>query len=337
MAREYAAILCSIWGDPDWRQLTGEAQHLYLQLLTQGSLSFCGVTDYYPKRLAVVNINWTTDTVNEAASLLVERGYIVIDEDTDEVWIRSFVRHDGLLKKPNVAVAMAKNYQGIVSLRIRRAFVRELLRLREDERFADLTAWGTAKVAELLREPSEEPAGEPKAIGIPNPFGGGSPMVSADEPNQCLTSASASATATTPSNQQASVAVATAAPKPVRPEFEEVCAHLADAIEANGSKRPTITQKWLDAARLMIDTDGRTPDEIHGAINYSQRDEFWRANILSMPKLREKYDQLRLQAQRSGAPARPGSGPPVSTTDMRMAAVQALKADLRPDQRSIGA
>jgi hypothetical protein len=42
-----------------------------------------------------------------------------------------------------------------------------------------------------------------------------------------------------------------------------------------------------------------------------------------MPKLRDKYDQLRLQAQRNGAsrnPSRP------STTDQRVADAQALKA-----------
>ena len=49
----------------------------------------------------------------------------------------------------------------------------------------------------------------------------------------------------------------------------------------------------------MLDNDGRTEQEIHGAIDWCQADEFWRSNILSMPKLREKYDQLRLQAQRN--------------------------------------
>lgn len=83
-----------------------------------------------------------------------------------------------------------------------------------------------------------------------------------------------------------------------RPDVDAICEHLAGAIEANGSKRPTVTTKWRSAARLMLDKDGRTPEEIHGAINWCQRDEFWRSNILSLPTLREKYDTLRLQAQR---------------------------------------
>lgn len=89
-----------------------------------------------------------------------------------------------------------------------------------------------------------------------------------------------------------------------RPDVERLCEHLAGRIEANGVKRPTITKGWRDAARLMLDRDERSETEIHGAIDWCQADEFWRANVLSMPKLREKYDQLRLQAQRKGRPTR---------------------------------
>lgn len=89
-----------------------------------------------------------------------------------------------------------------------------------------------------------------------------------------------------------------------RTDVDEICDHLAGAIEANGSKRPTVTARWRTAARLMLDKDGRTQEEIHGAIDWCQRDEFWRANVLSLPTLREKYDQLRLQAQRKGRPTK---------------------------------
>lgn len=81
-----------------------------------------------------------------------------------------------------------------------------------------------------------------------------------------------------------------------RPDVDALCARLAAGIEANGSKKPTITQKWKDAARLMLDKDGRTYEQIVYLIDWSQNDEFWRANVLSMPKLREKFDQLRIKA-----------------------------------------
>lgn len=90
-------------------------------------------------------------------------------------------------------------------------------------------------------------------------------------------------------------------------EVTELCNRLADRIEANGSKRPTVGKSWHDACRLMIERDGRTPDKITAAIDWCQSHEFWRSVILSMPKLRDKYDQLRLAAQAGSgqASARP--------------------------------
>jgi hypothetical protein len=107
--------------------------------------------------------------------------------------------------------------------------------------------------------------------------------------------------------------------KPQRAEVEALCNHLADRIEANGATRPTVGKRWRDAARLMLDRDGRTASQIHTAIDWSQDDEFWRSNILSMSKLREKYDTLRLQASRHSTN---GSRP--STTDRRVGAALEL-------------
>lgn len=92
-----------------------------------------------------------------------------------------------------------------------------------------------------------------------------------------------------------------------REDVTRLCGHLASRVEANGSRRPNITQKWRDAARLMIDADGRTEEQVHAAIDWCQSNEFWRANIMSMPKLREKYDQLRMQAMRGRSPAANGN------------------------------
>ncbi len=81
-----------------------------------------------------------------------------------------------------------------------------------------------------------------------------------------------------------------------RPDAEELCTLLADLVEANGSKRPTITKAWRTEARRMLDIDGRELDKTRNLIRWSQADGFWRKNILSMPKFRQRYDQLRLAA-----------------------------------------
>lgn len=87
--------------------------------------------------------------------------------------------------------------------------------------------------------------------------------------------------------------------KPARDDVDRICHHLAQRIVANGNRPPAINAKWRDAARLLIDKDGLTEEQVHAAIDWSQDSEFWRANILSMPKLREKYDTLRQQARRT--------------------------------------
>lgn len=115
---------------------------------------------------------------------------------------------------------------------------------------------------------------------------------------------------------------------PKRADVERLCEHLADRIQANGSKRPQIGKSWRDAARLMLDTDRRTEQQIRNAIDWCQNDEFWRSNILSMPKLREQYDRLRLAAARGQPAARE------STTDQRVRDGAALAQRLRAQQRA---
>lgn len=101
-------------------------------------------------------------------------------------------------------------------------------------------------------------------------------------------------------------------PEPQRDDVDRVCAHLVECIVANGSKRPTITDTWRREARLLLDSDRRTEEQIHRAIDWCQSNRFWRSKVMSMSKLREKYDQLRLDAeaerdkQNGHGPARSG-------------------------------
>lgn len=79
---------------------------------------------------------------------------------------------------------------------------------------------------------------------------------------------------------------------------ERLCNMLALLIEENGSKKPKVTDAWITDMDRLIRLDERTPEQVENAIRWSQRDDFWKSNILSPKKLREKYDQLRLVAIR---------------------------------------
>lgn len=82
----------------------------------------------------------------------------------------------------------------------------------------------------------------------------------------------------------------------LRPDVDGLLDHLDRCIVANGAKKPNRTKGNQDAARLLIDRDGRPLDEAHRLIDWATSDPFWRSNILSMVKFREKYDQLKIKA-----------------------------------------
>lgn len=93
--------------------------------------------------------------------------------------------------------------------------------------------------------------------------------------------------------------VSEVADAPIRADLEDLLDLLDEEIIRNGGKAPSRSKKNIDAARLLIDRDGKTVEQVKAAIVWCQADEFWRSNILSMSKLREKYDTLRLQASRT--------------------------------------
>lgn len=57
--------------------------------------------------------------------------------------------------------------------------------------------------------------------------------------------------------------------------------------------------KWADHVRLMRERDGHSREEIIQVIDWCQADSFWRGNIMSTEKLRDKWDTLVAQMSRS--------------------------------------
>lgn len=92
-----------------------------------------------------------------------------------------------------------------------------------------------------------------------------------------------------------------------RPDVQELLDLLDNCIEQNGFKKPSRTRKNTDAARLLLDKDGYDVKQVSWMIRWATNDEFWRTNILSMSKLREKFDQLKAKAGVGNGP-RPAAG-----------------------------
>lgn len=131
MANDHARIRRDIWGDEDWRTLTSSAQWLYMHLLSSPTLTFAGIADWRPSRIAALSADLSASDVRVFAGELAEGRFILPDEDTEEVLIRSWVKHDGLLRSPNVTKALVKAHNGTASRILRAVLVDQLATLQE--------------------------------------------------------------------------------------------------------------------------------------------------------------------------------------------------------------
>jgi hypothetical protein len=127
MARTEARLFVSIWRDPDWRELTQVGQWLYgAVLLTQPDLSYCGVLPYAPRRWAGLARGVTVKGVTKALVEIERKQMIVVDRNTEEVWIRTLVKNDGILQIPNLRKSMADAFVRVQSEKIRRGLAEGL-------------------------------------------------------------------------------------------------------------------------------------------------------------------------------------------------------------------
>lgn len=122
MARSYAPIVLSVWRNDDFLALDSEAQRLYFLLISQPSMDYCGVIPYMPSRWSKLAKGSTMPRVKRAANDLETAGFVAIDRNTEELWVRSFVKHNAVLSQPNITKAMRSAFENIASLPIRQAF-----------------------------------------------------------------------------------------------------------------------------------------------------------------------------------------------------------------------
>jgi hypothetical protein len=129
MARSHGRIMSAIWTDSDFTSLESEPQRLYLFLLSQPDLSHAGLLPLRVRRWASKVNGQTIADVQTALGVLSERRFVLVDEDTEELLIRTLVRNDGVYKQPKVMLRMREDAKLIESKPLREAFLVELDRL----------------------------------------------------------------------------------------------------------------------------------------------------------------------------------------------------------------
>lgn len=81
---------------------------------------------------------------------------------------------------------------------------------------------------------------------------------------------------------------------------------LFEAIQVNdpGAKEPNL-QHWANDMRLLNEADKRDWETITAVTSWCQQDSFWKANILSAKKLRQKFPQLLAKMNSAGGRNKP--------------------------------
>ena len=196
MARNHARLHVSAY-DPESRfcELDLAHQGLYWLLLARRDVNLCGVLPFKPKVWASRCAGVSPDVVEAMVGELERRGYVVVDRDTDELWIRTFIFHDQVLAMPQVAMVMAGHFDTVDSVDIRRRIVRSLppglrdgfpenLRRDRKEVSALLSEHDAASYKppplDAVNNPSDMGSGYPSGMGAGSGSGTGS--VSGDGP-----------------------------------------------------------------------------------------------------------------------------------------------------------
>lgn len=95
MARSYARIMTAIWRNREFRALGSRPQRTYLLLVTQADISAVGLLPLRLRRWADMAADTSPEAIEEDLVVLESGRFIVVDRDTEEVLVRSFVKWDG--------------------------------------------------------------------------------------------------------------------------------------------------------------------------------------------------------------------------------------------------
>lgn len=166
--RDHERTNLDIWGDEDWLDVSPAAQHLYFVLKTSAKLTYCGAGEWHPGRIATRAKGWTAAAVEHAAAELSAAAgrFVVIDVDSEEYLLRSWIKHDGLWRIPNMAVSMANDRSDLCSRMLRAVVVHEVRKLAAAN--PDISSWERSAVAKMLTQNAVDPYSLPVFNPTPN-------------------------------------------------------------------------------------------------------------------------------------------------------------------------
>lgn len=147
MARTEARIYLSVWDDDDFRALPPDAQWAYFFLVSQSDMTHLGVLPLRTSRWVGRSAKgMTRERLGEALGELERGHYIVVDRDTAELLVRSYIRRDKVFRQPQILRAGIDTLPQVTSVALRRALLMEAHRILDEE---EMTAPARAVVEDL--------------------------------------------------------------------------------------------------------------------------------------------------------------------------------------------
>lgn len=131
MARNFGRFTTSIWRDPDFVSLTLEEQAVYFTLGLQADVSAAGSLPLTTRRWAKLSSGTTPEQIERLVGALGSHAgqHLVVDDDTEELLIRKFIKWDGGWSNSKRLPVVVDAVHAIASVHIRDIAVDELRKL----------------------------------------------------------------------------------------------------------------------------------------------------------------------------------------------------------------
>lgn len=350
MARSEARLLFGVM--EGLHGLATESKVLYIALLVEPTLNQAGIGALRETRWAK-ETELPLDVTREALRELDDKRYVLVDDDTEEVFVRTLIRNDGVADRPNVLWAACRAAEMVRSPRLRRALAQELRKLPpqppdkttksggvyvhpdphtvadkidpgppsgpEVEPFANPSRTVPANPSGTLREPlGNPPRGEPFGNHWRTPGGGGGGGGEGSPPVATHVEIKTAAASRARARDDAHDETPTTSPPPSPDRTRELIETAGRAVHATiPTAMPTSVRRQLIAVGSDLLAEGTPPDVLTAGLVK------WREHPHAGPRLLPHLvaDVIR---ERAG----PGPARRKPTTDQRVEDILALKTEL---------
>ena len=311
MAQEsrYSKVFVKIWHSKDFRKLSEEGKMLFLYLLTSPHRNMGGFY-YLPLPYLCFDVGLDEERVSKAFEELTDKDMALYDYNTQVVLIKKWFCYNPI-ENENQAKGLNKQLAEIPKSKLFKPFVNCV---KEYCKYIESILNGfdipSENPSETLSKPYTKPgtgtgtgtgSGTGTGDNSPNPPGPDAPQETPESADDDISGDNIK-----------------------EPKYNEdsspykAALYLRNRILENNPRarvprddpEDPLMQKWAQEMDRLNrigppgGTQGYSWQEIRDLIDFSQDDDFWRANILSASKLREKCVQLENQMKRNNSKPR---------------------------------